>query len=90
VAQATSHLHYHKYLESVWLYLKPYDIRVSFFKAIIFGLILAAISCTVGLNARGGAKDVGLSTTRAVVRISIAIIIADFFLTWIFFGTSYE
>jgi hypothetical protein len=24
------------------------------------------------------------------VRISIAIIIADFFLTWIFFGTSYE
>ncbi|HEY9688294.1 MAG TPA: ABC transporter permease [Coleofasciculaceae cyanobacterium] len=90
VAQATSHLHYHKYLESVWLYLKPYDIRVSFLKAIVFGLILAAISCTVGLNARGGAKDVGLSTTRAVVRISIAIIIADFFLTWIFFGTSYE
>ncbi len=90
IAQAVSRLHYHKYLESVWLYLKPYDIRVSLIKAAIFGLILAAISCTIGLNTRGGAKDVGLSTTRAVVWISIAIIIADFFLTWVFFGTSYS
>lgn len=90
VAQVSSHLHYHKYLESVWLHLKPYDIRVSIIKAVIFGLILAAVSCTVGLNARGGAKDVGLSTTRAVVMISIIIIITDFFLTWVFFGTSYD
>jgi len=88
VAESVSQLHYHKYLESVWLYVRPYDIRVSLIKAMVFGLILAAISCTVGLNTRGGAKDVGLSTTRAVVWISIAIIIADFFLTWIFFGTS--
>ncbi len=90
VARQVSHLHYHKYLESVWLHLKPYDIRVSLIKAMIFGLILAAISCTIGLNARGGAKDVGLSTTRAVVWISIVIIVADFFLTWIFFGTDYS
>jgi phospholipid/cholesterol/gamma-HCH transport system permease protein len=90
VAQAVANLNYHKYLESVWLILKPYDIRVSMLKAAIFGLILAAISCTVGLNTKGGAREVGLSTTKAVVWISIAIIIADFFLTWIFFGTSYE
>lgn len=90
VAQMVSGLHYHKYVESVWLYLKPSDVRVSLIKAAIFGLILAAISCTVGLNAKGGAKDVGLSTTKAVVWISITIIITDFLLTWIFFGTSYE
>lgn len=88
VAQTVSNLHYNKYLESVWLYLKPYDIRVSIIKAIIFGMLLAAISCTVGLNARGGAKDVGLSTTKSVVWISITIIITDFFLTWIFYGAS--
>jgi phospholipid/cholesterol/gamma-HCH transport system permease protein len=90
VAQVVAQLHYHKYLESVWLNLKPYDIRVSMLKAAIFGLILAAISCTVGLNAKGGARDVGLSTTKAVVWISITIIITDFILTWIFFGTSYD
>jgi phospholipid/cholesterol/gamma-HCH transport system permease protein len=90
VAQAVANLHYHKYIESVWLYLKPSDIRFSLLKSAVFGLILAAISCTVGLNAKGGARDVGLSTTKAVVWISIIIIITDFFLTWIFYGTSYD
>lgn len=87
VAKATVNLHYSKYLDSVWVFLKLSDIRVSMLKAVIFGLILAAVSCTVGLNARGGAREVGLSTTRAVIWISIIIIIADFFLTWIFFGS---
>jgi phospholipid/cholesterol/gamma-HCH transport system permease protein len=86
VAQAVSNLHYSKYIDSVWLFIKVSDIRFSLIKAIIFGVILATISCTIGLNARGGAKDVGLSTTRAVVWISITIIIADFLLTWMFFG----
>ncbi len=90
VAQQVSHLHFVKYLESVWLILTRRDIVVSLYKALVFGVLLASISCTVGLSARGGARDVGLSTTRAVVWIAIAIIIADFFLTWIFFGTTYE
>lgn len=89
VAELVAGLHYHMYLESVWLFVKPYDIRVSLLKAVIFGMILAAISCTVGLNAKGGAREVGLSTTKAVVWIAITIIITDFFLTWIFFGASY-
>lgn len=89
VAELVAGLHYHMYLESVWLFVRPYDIRVSLLKAVIFGMILAAISCTVGLNAKGGAREVGLSTTKAVVWIAITIIITDFFLTWIFFGASY-
>jgi phospholipid/cholesterol/gamma-HCH transport system permease protein len=86
VARSVVNLHYSKYLDSVWLFVKMSDIRVSLIKAVIFGVILATISCTVGLNARGGARDVGLSTTKAVVWISTTIIVADFFLTWIFFG----
>jgi phospholipid/cholesterol/gamma-HCH transport system permease protein len=90
VAQAVASLHYHMYLQSVWLYLKPSDIRFSIFKALVFGFILGAISCHVGLKTRGGARDVGLSTTKAVVWISIVLIVTDFLLTWIFFGTSYD
>jgi phospholipid/cholesterol/gamma-HCH transport system permease protein len=86
VAQTVTGLHYSKFLESVWLSLKPSDVRISLFKSMIFGIILATISCTIGLNTRGGAKDVGLATTRAVIWISIVIIIADFLLTWVFFG----
>ena len=90
VAHQVASLHFSKSMESVWLTLTRYDLEVSMTKAMIFGMILAGISCTIGLNTRGGAKDVGLSTTRAVVWTSIAIIVADFFLTWIFFGTTYE
>ncbi len=86
VAQSTTKLHYSKYLDSVWLFLKWSDIEFSIIKAIIFGVLVAAISCTVGLNTKGGARDVGLSTTRAVVWISIALIISDFLLTFMFFG----
>ena len=90
VAKGVTNLHYSKYLDSVWLNLTRHDVCVSMYKAAVFGLILAGISCTVGLNTTGGAKDVGLSTTRAVVWIAIAMIVADFFLTWIFFGTSWS
>lgn len=90
VAQVVSRLHWIKYSESVWLYLTRRDITISLIKAVVFGVILAVISCTVGLSARGGAREVGRSTTKAVVWTAIAMIIADFFLTWIFFGTTYE
>lgn len=90
VAFSVSNLHYHKYMESVWLFLSRRDVVISLYKALIFGVILAAISCTVGLLAKGGARDVGLSTTKAVVWIAVSIIIVDFILTWIFFGAAYE
>lgn len=90
VAELVSQLHWSKYVESVWLHLAPYDIEVSLMKAGIFGLILASISCTVGLTTEGGARDVGLSTTKSAVATAITIVIVDFFLTWIFFGTTYE
>jgi len=88
VSQTVTGLHFTQFLDSCWLSLKPYDIRVGLFKSVIFGITLAAISCTIGLNTRGGAKDVGLATIRAVVWTSISIIILDFLLTWAFFGHS--
>ena len=90
VAKGVTGLHYNKFIESVWLNLTRHDVYVSLIKAVVFGILLAGISCTVGLNTKGGAKDVGLSTTRAVVWIALAMIVADFFLTWIFFGTSFQ
>jgi phospholipid/cholesterol/gamma-HCH transport system permease protein len=88
VARFTADLHYYKYMESIWLILKPYDIWVSLVKAFVFGILLAIICCTIGLTTTGGARDVGKSTTRAAVWTAIAIIIFDFFLTWIFFGST--
>lgn len=90
IAKEVSHLHYSQYMESVWLNLTVSDINASLYKAMAFGVILASICCTIGLKTKGGARDVGLATTRAAVWTVIAIIIADFFLTWILFGTTFE
>lgn len=90
IANQTSNLRYSKYLDSVWVYLGRSDVMFSLIKAIIFGFLVAAISCTIGLLAKGGARDVGLSTTKAVVWISVTILITDFFLSWVFFGTSWD
>jgi phospholipid/cholesterol/gamma-HCH transport system permease protein len=61
------------------------DLSSGLVKAMIFGLLIAVIGCQKGFYTRGGAEGVGRSTTRAVVAASIAILIADFFLTKVLF-----
>ena len=90
IAKNLTFLHYSKYLESLWFNMRPYDIQVSLFKAAIFGAIIAVVCSTIGLMTRGGAKDVGQSTTKAAVWTAIVILITDFVLTWLFFGTSFR
>lgn len=54
-------------------------------KTPVFGAIIALVGCHFGLTTTGGTEGVGQSTTRTVVVVSIAILIADFFLTKIYF-----
>jgi phospholipid/cholesterol/gamma-HCH transport system permease protein len=50
-------------------------------KTPFFGFIIAILGCHFGLRTTGGTEGVGLSTTRTVVAVSIAILIADLFLS---------
>lgn len=59
----------------------PKDLFMGLIKACAFGFILTSISCRHGFYARGGARGVGLATTRAVVESSVAILIANYVLT---------
>lgn len=59
------------------------DIAVSLIKALVFGLIIALISCREGLNTTNGAVGVGKSTMQAMVSASVALLIANFILTMI-------
>ena len=52
---------------------------------IIFGFFISLISCTFGYNASGGAKGVGIATTRAVVWSFVAIVILDMIYAMCFF-----
>jgi len=66
---------------NVQWYTDPGDVVQGLIKATVFGLALALIGCHQGYNASGGAKGVGLATTRAVVVASVSILVMDYFLT---------
>lgn len=61
------------------------DFVGGLFKTPFFGAIIALVGCYFGMVTRGGTAGVGNSTTRTVVVVSIAILIADFFLTKVSF-----
>jgi phospholipid/cholesterol/gamma-HCH transport system permease protein len=50
-------------------------------KPLVFGYLIACVSCYMGLSARGGATGLRRGTTKAVVASIIAVIISDFILT---------
>ena len=71
---------------SVRLWLKPEDLPSMLFKALVFGLLIAILSCGWGLTTTGGPKEVGTSTTGAVVMILVSVALVDVLLTKLLFG----
>ena len=70
--------------EKLMYYVDSTDILGGLIKSIVFGLVLALISCYYGYQTKGGAEGVGRSTTRAVVVSSVVVLVLDYFLTsWI-------
>jgi phospholipid/cholesterol/gamma-HCH transport system permease protein len=61
-------------------YVVDWDILSGLIKAMVFGGLIAVISCHKGFTAEEGAVGVGRATTRATVTSCIAVLVADFFL----------
>jgi phospholipid/cholesterol/gamma-HCH transport system permease protein len=71
---------------SVRSWMDPDDLPNMLIKAVVFGLLIAVIACGWGLTTRGGPKEVGTSTTGAVVMILVTVALMDALLTQILFG----
>ncbi|MGB7565164.1 MAG: ABC transporter permease [Prochlorococcaceae cyanobacterium] len=71
---------------SVRTWMEPSDLPSMLIKAVVFGLLIAVISCGWGLSTKGGPKEVGTSTTGAVVMILISVALMDVVLTQLLFG----
>lgn len=84
VALAELPMDVHFYLNTVWWAITIGDFLSGIGKTVFFGFLIALFGCYYGLHTEGGTTGVGRSTTRAVVTISIAILISDFFLTKLF------
>jgi len=73
------------YMNNTFQFLNMDDLTSGLIKSSVFGLLLSMIGCQSGYDTKGGAEGVGISTTAAVVLGSLAILIADFFLTKVLF-----
>ncbi|MCS5691336.1 ABC transporter permease [Cyanobium sp. FGCU-6] len=71
---------------SVRTWMEPDDLPSMLIKALVFGLQIAVLACGWGLTTRGGPKEVGTSTTGAVVMILVTVALVDVVLTQILFG----
>jgi phospholipid/cholesterol/gamma-HCH transport system permease protein len=68
-------------------WMQPSDVPSMLLKATVFGFEIAVIACGWGLTTRGGPREVGTSTTGAVVMILVVIALSDVILTQLLFGT---
>ena len=73
------------YLNITFEVLLYKDLFIGLLKSVVFGMIIAISSCYQGIKVTGGAEGVGRATTKAVVNSFILIIIADCFITAIFY-----
>jgi phospholipid/cholesterol/gamma-HCH transport system permease protein len=71
---------------SVRTWMEPDDLPSMLVKALVFGLQIAVLACGWGLTTSGGPKEVGTSTTGAVVMILVSVALVDVVLTQILFG----
>jgi phospholipid/cholesterol/gamma-HCH transport system permease protein len=75
------------FLDHTRAFVDPSDILHGLLKAVVFGVIVSVITTWRGYSATGGSRGVGEGTTRGVVWSSIAVLGADYVITFIAVGT---
>lgn len=85
MSKLTADLSLLNYVNSLWQGLYVRDILIAMLKASFFGGTIALISCSCGYSTKGGAKEVGIATTRAVVWSFLAIAVWDYVFAVVFY-----
>ena len=57
------------------------DIAAGIIKSVFFAIAISITSCSIGLLAQGGPREIGHSVTKAVVASFISILLLDYVLT---------
>lgn len=85
VSYFTIGLHPNRYFSSVWQFLNTRDIYISLLKAFVFGILIPLVCATQGYKTTGGAKNVGISTTKAAIKSTVFLLMADLIITFLFY-----
>lgn len=71
------------YDEGLMRDFQPFNVTVAMVKAFTFALLISSISAYFGYNVKGGALEIGRSSTLSVVVSCILILLADYVITLI-------
>ena len=69
------------FVDKIRQFSSPSDMAMGLIKSVVSGFLIASISCHEGFYASGGARGVGLATTRAVVASAVSLLIANYIIT---------
>lgn len=69
------------YFAALRRFMEFSDILNGLVKAEVFGFVVVLVCCNIGLNTRGGPREIGAAVTRAVVTSLILILVLDYFVT---------
>jgi phospholipid/cholesterol/gamma-HCH transport system permease protein len=72
------------YWNTIFYWVVIRDLLTGLGKSFFFGVLVTLIGSYNGLSMTGGTEGIGRATTATVVEVSVAVIIADFFLTKLF------
>jgi phospholipid/cholesterol/gamma-HCH transport system permease protein len=70
------------------LFLPPGDVVWSFFKVLVFAVVVILTHCYFGYTASGGPAGVGIAVGRAVRLAIVALNVIDFFLSFAIWGSN--
>lgn len=69
------------YIQGIQTGFVPYHITYALIKTVVFAFLIATVSAYQGYYTVGGTREVGISSTRAVVYSNVVILIANYALT---------
>ena len=69
-----------EYLRGLRSFFEPHNVNMMYIKAIVFSILLTAVSCYQGYFVTGGSIELGQASTRAVVYSDVLILLADYLL----------
>jgi len=73
------------YYHHTFAALKVRDFITGLIKAGVFGVLISALACRLGLGVTGGAQGVGVATTKTVVLTIVFLITVDLIFTSVFY-----
>ena len=69
------------YFAALKRFMEMKDVTHGLVKSEVFGFVVVLVCCNIGLNTRGGPREIGAAVTRAVVVSLILILVLDYFVT---------